>query len=75
MSGKELEKIVDYVDRIKGEWETHVSERLRDFERKSGAPLSEIDDEIKRLLLQHMSWLQDDLHMLKNQLEGIDQLK
>ncbi|PKL37453.1 MAG: hypothetical protein CVV44_13960 [Spirochaetae bacterium HGW-Spirochaetae-1] len=75
MSGKELEKIVEYVDRIKGEWETQVSHRLYEYEKKSGLPLSEADEDIRHLLLQHMSWLQEDLRMLRHRLEGTDQIK
>jgi hypothetical protein len=75
MSGKELEKIVEHVDRIKGEWEVQVSHRLYEYEKKSGLPLSEADEDMKHVLIQHMSWLQEDLRMLRHRLEGTEQIK
>ncbi len=64
MSEKDLNKIIAYIDKIKSEWISHVSEKLYQYEKKSGTKLKEIDEEIKMEMLKHISWLQEDMRLL-----------
>jgi len=47
MSEKDIIKAVEYIDNIKSEWITNVTDRLNEFENSSGISLNEMDDEYK----------------------------
>jgi len=69
MSEKDIIKAVEYIDNIKSEWITNVTDRLNEFENSSGISLNEMDDEYKYQILQHMSWLFEEMKLLKSRIE------
>ncbi len=69
MAEKEILKAVEYIDNIKSEWIVNVTERLNSYEQKSGNRLNEMDKEFKREILQHMSWLFEEMKLLKSRIE------
>ncbi len=70
MTDKELNRIVEQIDRIKGEWVSLISEKLYTLERDQNVPLHELDEELKLQILQRIGWFREDMEMLSRRIKG-----
>ena len=70
MTDKELNRIVEQIDRIKGEWVSLISEKLYTLERDQSVPLHELDEELKLQILQRIGWFREDMEMLSRRIKG-----